>query len=224
MTFVGWDLARDVRSVGCAHGAQGKGLDRGAAAVPRRAGRRRRRHEPGRPPPPFWGEPVTSPGSCPISAVAPRSAWPSGRRTGPAPSPRRPRPTKRCGTGGTRWAQRNGPRSSCGGTSALVAAFEAVDGADLETLQVKLPFLPAPVDLATAVGFRLSEHALHSWDVRVAFTPDAVVPTYASELLVDRVGMMAGWIGRADAWTGRPTSIEIRTTPTGPSGWRSATA
>jgi uncharacterized protein (TIGR03083 family) len=94
----------------------------------------------------------------------------------------------------------------------LVAAFESVDDAELDAMEVSLPFLPAPVDLATAVGFRLSEHALHSWDVHVAFTPDARVPTYAAELLVDRVPMMAGWVGRPDAWTGRPTTIEVRTT------------
>lgn len=94
----------------------------------------------------------------------------------------------------------------------FVVAFEQLDDATMETLQIRLPFLPFPVDVASAVGFRLSEHALHSWDVRVAFRPDATVAGYAAELLIDRVPMMAGFVGKADAWHGSPLTLAIVTT------------
>ena len=35
-------------------------------------------------------------------------------------------------------------------------------------MRIDLGFLPEPVDVATAARFRLSEFALHQWDVEVA--------------------------------------------------------
>ena len=53
---------------------------------------------------------------------------------------------------------------------ALVVAYEALDEQTRQDLKVKL-FLPEPVDVATAAGFRLNEFTLHSWDVEVAGRP-----------------------------------------------------
>lgn len=96
--------------------------------------------------------------------------------------------------------------------AALVARWEAIDAETRRTQQITLPFLPAPIGLAEAAGFRLSEHALHVWDVRVAFADDATVAPYAVDLLLDRVGFMIGWVGRADGWTGEPTTVAVTTT------------
>src|SRR5262245_10092153 len=45
----------------------------------------------------------------------------------------------------------------------VVEAFEGLGAAQLAEVRVKLPFLPDRIDVATAVGFRLNEHTLHSW-------------------------------------------------------------
>ena len=78
----------------------------------------------------------------------------------------------------------------------FVAWWEARTDDELAAMQVELPFLPAPIDAATAAGFRLSEVGLHSWDVLAAFDPDAEVADEAAALLVDRLPTMVGFIGQ----------------------------
>ncbi len=68
----------------------------------------------------------------------------------------------------------------------LVGWWEAAADDELASMQVQLPFLPAPLDAAGAAGFRLSEFGLHSWDVLAAFDPDAEVAGDAAALMVDR--------------------------------------
>ena len=66
-----------------------------------------------------------------------------------------------------------------------------------------------PVDLAGVLGLRLSEHAVHAWDIAVALDPSAVVAQDAVELLIDRIPMMIGYTGKqAQA----PVSIAVSTT------------
>ena len=60
---------------------------------------------------------------------------------------------------------------------------------------------PMDLDLASALRLRLSEHVLHTWDVAVTLDPTATVPDDAAELLIDSLGMMAGFAGR-------PTGVE----------------
>ncbi len=96
----------------------------------------------------------------------------------------------------------------------LVAWWEARSDDELAAIEVDLPFLPAPIDAATAAGFRLSELGLHSWDVLAAFDPDAEVADEAAALLVDRLPMMVGFIGRFTPRETRPaedTTIAVRT-------------
>ena len=86
---------------------------------------------------------------------------------------------------------------------------EARSDDELAAMQVQLPFLPAPIDAAAAAGFRLSEVALHSWDVLAAADPEAEVATDAAGLLVDRLPMMVGFIGQ---FTPRDTRPDVDTT------------
>jgi uncharacterized protein (TIGR03083 family) len=95
---------------------------------------------------------------------------------------------------------------------ALVARYEGLDARAREELRIDLGFLPAPVDLATAAGLRLSEFALHSWDVEVAFDPAAVLAPAATGPLLDQAGMLIGFLGKADALDGRQVRLAIRTT------------
>jgi len=94
---------------------------------------------------------------------------------------------------------------------ALVARYESIDAADRESLRIDLGFLPRPVDLATAVGLRLNEYALHSWDVRVSFDPDASVPSNAAAVLLDGITLLFGWLAHADAVPGVRGTLAVQT-------------
>lgn len=90
----------------------------------------------------------------------------------------------------------------------LVSVFQGLDDKTLSTLRV--PFFGMDLDVAGAVGFRLGEHAVHSWDVAVTLDPDAEVLGVAANLLVDRVGFMAERMGKAQE-AGGHRRLEIRT-------------
>lgn len=53
----------------------------------------------------------------------------------------------------------------------LVASYETLDDATRATLRIKLGVFPRPMDVQSVGAFRLSEFALHSWDVRVGRDP-----------------------------------------------------
>ncbi len=115
------------------------------------------------------------------------------------------------------WARWDGLDPDAAATSfveadeRLVAWWEARSGDELAAMQVQLPFLPAPIDAAAAAGFRLSEVALHSWDVLAPADPAAEVADDAAALLVDRLPMMVGFVGQ---FTPRDTRPDVDTTIT----------
>ena len=76
-------------------------------------------------------------------------------------------------------------------------------------------FLPAPVDVAAAATFRLSEFALHSWDVRAGTDPAATVAPEATPHLLPQMAMMAGFLGKPDALAGRTAVVAVTTTDPG---------
>jgi uncharacterized protein (TIGR03083 family) len=86
----------------------------------------------------------------------------------------------------------------------LVSWYEERADDELETLRIQLPFLPSPIDVASAAGFRLSEVTLHGWDVLAAFDAAATLAPDATALLVDRLPMMVGLIGRFTPRETRP--------------------
>ena len=57
-------------------------------------------------------------------------------------------------------------------------------------------FGPAPLDLAGFLALRLSEHAVHVWDVAVTFDPAARVAPDAVDLLMDSLPMIAGFAAK----------------------------
>jgi uncharacterized protein (TIGR03083 family) len=68
------------------------------------------------------------------------------------------------------------------------------------------------LDLAGVLRMRLSEHAVHTWDVAVAVDPAARVATDAVGLLIDGLPQMMAWMGKKAA---DPAVIAVTTT--GPS-------
>ncbi len=93
--------------------------------------------------------------------------------------------------------------------TALLARYDSLDAATRASLLIDLGFLPAPVDLASAARFRLNEFALHSWDVRVALDPAAVVHPDAPPLLLDLVGFMLGWLAKPAPLDGRTVTLRV---------------
>ncbi|NHA69608.1 maleylpyruvate isomerase family mycothiol-dependent enzyme [Phycicoccus flavus] len=105
-----------------------------------------------------------------------------------------------------RWNARS-PREQADGFLAadagLLDRIEALTEDQRRDLQVDLGFLPAPVPVSTYAAMRLNEAAQHSWDVRVALDPDAVIRDDTAALLVDQfaggLAFLLGFSARADA-------------------------
>jgi len=93
--------------------------------------------------------------------------------------------------------------------AALLARYDSFDEQTRATQQVDLGFLPAPVDLATAARFRLNEFALHSWDVRVALDPAAVLQPDAVPLLLGGLPFMLGWLAKPAPLGGRTVRLRV---------------
>jgi uncharacterized protein (TIGR03083 family) len=87
--------------------------------------------------------------------------------------------------------------------ATLVEALEGLTAEQRETLQIKLGFLPQPLDVATIAGMRLNEVALHGWDVRVAVDAAATLGDAPASVLAEQfagsMGFLLGFIGKADA-------------------------
>lgn len=64
-----------------------------------------------------------------------------------------------------------------------------------------------PRDLAAFARLRLAEHAIHTWDIVVAFDPTALVGADAVALLVDQLGLVA----RNSRVAHEPSRILVRT-------------
>jgi len=91
----------------------------------------------------------------------------------------------------------------------VVALFESLDDDALENLRIDIGFMPAPIDVATLASFRLSELALHGWDVHVAFDPSATVAGHTVPLLLTQLPMMGGFFARP---IGRSATVVLETT------------
>lgn len=93
---------------------------------------------------------------------------------------------------------------------ALVKRYE-LDDTSRAQLRIDLGFLPEPVDVATAAAMRLSEFTYHSWDIQVMSDPAAVLAPAAVELLLDRLGMLIGFLGHSDALDGSRVTLAVQT-------------
>ncbi|MFC4950355.1 maleylpyruvate isomerase family mycothiol-dependent enzyme [Pseudonocardia sp. GCM10023141] len=76
----------------------------------------------------------------------------------------------------------------------LVAGYEALDDDRLAALRTTLG--PMELDGPGMVRMRLSEHALHTWDVAVALDPAAVVEPLAVTQIVDNLAMIVGFAAK----------------------------
>jgi uncharacterized protein (TIGR03083 family) len=74
--------------------------------------------------------------------------------------------------------------------------------------QLRFAMGPMELDLTTFLGLRISEHALHTWDIAVTFDDIATVPPDSSALVVDTLAMMASFAGKP---TGADRIFSVRT-------------
>ena len=68
---------------------------------------------------------------------------------------------------------------------------------------------PMDLDFDGLVAIRLSEHALHTWDVEVTFDPSAPVAPTSAAIVVDNLAMLAGFTGKA---IGSARDVHVHTT------------
>jgi uncharacterized protein (TIGR03083 family) len=68
---------------------------------------------------------------------------------------------------------------------------------------------PMSLDFDGFVALRLSEHAVHTWDIEVAFDPTTLLAPEAAPVMIDRVGVIAGLVGRPP---GSAATVQVSTT------------
>lgn len=91
---------------------------------------------------------------------------------------------------------------------ALVSRVESLTEAEREAFSVVM-FGAMTMDMAGLLGMRLSEHAVHTWDVAVAGDPAARVERNAVDLMIDGLSMIIGFTGKK---TAQPEVIAVSTT------------
>jgi uncharacterized protein (TIGR03083 family) len=102
------------------------------------------------------------------------------------------------------WNARSAPEQAAswrGSDTALVARFESFDDAQLAGL--RLAMFGMDLDAVGLARMRLSEHAVHTWDVAVALDP-------AVRLAPDAVDLLAPAVGQFGSRFGRPQGERLR--------------
>jgi uncharacterized protein (TIGR03083 family) len=88
-----------------------------------------------------------------------------------------------------------------------VQRFEDVDPE--QKAQLRLALFGMDLDLAGLARMRVSEHAIHTWDVAVALDPSATIAPDAVGLLIDTVGQLAARSAKPD---GKQRRLQVSTT------------
>ena len=90
---------------------------------------------------------------------------------------------------------------------ATLERLESMDAGERERFHLKL--FGMDIDAAGFARLRLSEHAVHTWDVLVALDPAATLAPDATALLIDIVDQVAGRSAEPD---GKPRKVHVSTT------------
>lgn len=95
---------------------------------------------------------------------------------------------------------------------ALVKRYESLDDQQRESVRVTYAWMPAPVDVAASGTMRLSEFALHAWDVAVGFDPAATVDAAAAPLLLGQMAHMFAWVAKPEHLDGKTATLAVELT------------
>ncbi len=93
-----------------------------------------------------------------------------------------------------------------GADHALLERAEALTESQRASLQ--FPFGPMTVSVPEALGMRLNEHAVHTWDVEVMLDPAAVLSEGSSRVILGSLPMIARFAAKDD---GVARSVTVRT-------------
>jgi uncharacterized protein (TIGR03083 family) len=93
-----------------------------------------------------------------------------------------------------------------------VAAIEKLSPQERTDLRITLAYMPEPVDVASFASMRLSEFALHHWDVEVAFDASATLAAEEAEILLGLQPGMLGYVAKSEALSGRTGTVAVRLT------------
>jgi uncharacterized protein (TIGR03083 family) len=96
---------------------------------------------------------------------------------------------------------------SAAANESLMRRLEGLEPSELEAF--RLAAFGTEVDAARLLRMRLSEHAVHAWDIDVAFQPDILVAPDAVELLIDGLPELVARAGKPSAV---PATVEVVTT------------
>jgi uncharacterized protein (TIGR03083 family) len=100
------------------------------------------------------------------------------------------------------WDEWNAKAPEAKASDALTADRALLDRlsemTDDEQASFQFSMGPMKVDLATFLSMRLSEHALHSWDIDVAIDPYATLPVDVVPFIFDVLPMITGFVGKSD--------------------------
>lgn len=84
-----------------------------------------------------------------------------------------------------------------------------VEGLDPSTgASIRFPLWSGPGDLLDFAATRLSEHAMHTWDIAVALNPTATVAADAVPIMLTRIPTMVGFAAKPE---GREARIHVVT-------------
>lgn len=92
-------------------------------------------------------------------------------------------------------------------SAAFIEHVNAVPAGQLASFQMQL--FGMDIDAARLLGMRLAESAVHTWDIVVMSDPSAMLAADAVDDMIDHLGDLARWSGKAD---GGPMEVEIVTT------------
>jgi len=90
---------------------------------------------------------------------------------------------------------------------ATLEQFESLD--DEQRARLRLQMFGMDLDITGLARMRLSEHAVHTWDVAVALDPAATIEPDAVALLIDMLGQSVGRSAKPD---GQQRRVRVVTT------------
>jgi uncharacterized protein (TIGR03083 family) len=98
-------------------------------------------------------------------------------------------------------------RDSIADNDAFITRMEALDAGQRDSF--RLAAFGLDIDFPMFLRMRVSEHAVHSWDVIVSVDPSATLPADAVELLVDGLPQLVARVGKP---TEAPFTLRVTTT------------
>ncbi len=106
----------------------------------------------------------------------------------------------------------------------LVSIYEALTPDQRESIHIDLGFMPQPLPLATVLGMRLNEVAMHGWDVEVGVDPAAALGEGSAPLLArhfsETMTFLLGFVGKPESAPAARVALGDHTIVVDPEGVR----